>query len=111
QSPRPEPDYSNAELAFFYRQWEMLAYRQSREFPRDLMRKFGAYWRFYLGPLLTIPLLALLRLWRDRSTGPLLAIAAAVSFALVGQVWHNPHYAAPATGLAILIVLVAMRRL
>ena len=30
---------------------------------------------------------------------------------IVGQVWHNVHYAAPAAGLSILIVILGMRRL
>nr|MDQ2901885.1 hypothetical protein [Acidobacteriota bacterium] len=32
-------------------------------------------------------------------------------FALAPQVWHSPHYAAPATGLVFLIVTFGMRRL
>jgi hypothetical protein len=36
-------------------------------------------------------------------------MAAIFALSLVGQVWHNAHYAAPALGLAILIVLLGMR--
>jgi hypothetical protein len=38
-------------------------------------------------------------------------MAAAFSLALAGEVWHNAHYAAPATSLLILIVVMGMRRL
>jgi hypothetical protein len=114
QTPTPEPLYNNHEMRQFFAGWEMYTYLAARNSPaKELWQKVNAYWRFYLGPLLTIPLLALLRLpSRDRKGATqLLLMAAAFSLALVGQVWHNVHYAAPATGLAILIVIQCMRRL
>lgn len=112
QKPTPEPLYNSAELRDFYVYWEMATYTQARRsLAVDLGQKTASYWRFYLGPLLTIPLLALPVLWRDRKSRQLLLMAAAFSLVLAGQVWHNAHYAAPATGLAILIVVLAMRRL
>lgn len=112
QVPRPQPLYNNRELRHFYTGLEMNDYLSARRSPlADLAEKMGAYWRFYAGPLLTIPLVALPFLWRDRKArGPLL-MAAAFPLALVGQVWHNAHYAAPATGLIFLIVVMGMRRL
>jgi hypothetical protein len=50
-------------------------------------------------------------MWRDRKLRRLALMAAIFALSLVGQVWHNAHYAAPATGLAILIVMVGMRGL
>lgn len=112
QTPRKEPPYNNREMRHFYLSWEMHTYLEARKFPwQDLWQKSDAYWRFYLGPLLTIPLLTLPVLWRERKARQLLLMAAAFSLALIGQVWHNLHYAAPATGLAILIPLLGMRRL
>jgi hypothetical protein len=107
--PAPQPLYDNRQIRNFYVDWEMICYRVART-PFDLLRKL-VYWRFYIGPLLTLPLLALPALWRDRKTRPLLWMAAGFSLALVVQVWRNVHYAAPATGLALLIVLLGMRRL
>ena len=109
QKPSPPPLYNNREMWDFYVNWEMIAYRASQNFPKDLWVKTQAYWRFYLGVLLTIPLLGLIFAWRKLSL--LLGIAAFFSLALVFQVWHNLHYAAPATGLAILLVMLGMRRL
>jgi hypothetical protein len=112
QAPRPQPLFSNREMRHFYLGWEMSHYLKARQAPlRDLWDKLGLYWRFYLGPLLTVPLLLLPCLWRDRKARPLLLATAAFSLALWGQVWHNPHYAAPAAGLAFLIILMALRRL
>jgi hypothetical protein len=110
QQPRPEPLYNNSVMRHFYANREMEDYRQARRLLSDLPRK-AVYWRFYLGPLLVLPLVALPGLWRDRRTRPLVAIAAGFCLVLVVQVWHNPHYAAPATGLVFLIVSLALRRL
>ena len=112
QGLRPQPLYDNADMRNFYVRWELAGYFQAHQsLLIDLARKAYFYWRFYLGPLLTLPLLALPWLWRDRKTRLPLLLAAAFSVALIVQVYHNFHYAAPATGLMILIVVQAMRRL
>jgi hypothetical protein len=112
QSLRPAPLYNNRETRGFYLIWEMHYYHLARDgFFSDLAQKAPAYWRFYLGPLLTIPLLAAPFLWRSRQARAALLLAAAFSLALAVEVWHYAHYAAPATGLAILLVTLGMRRL
>ena len=102
----------NQLMRHFYVYWEMASYNEARRsLAADLARKTAVYWRFYIGPLLTIPLFALPFRRRDRKLRQLVLMAAIFSLSLVGQVWHNAHYAAPATGLAILIVLLGMRSL
>ena len=84
QQPRPAPLYNNAEMAFFYQHLEMHDYLLARGAPlRDIAAKAGDYWRFYLGPLFTIPLLSLPALWRDPKARQLLLMAAAFSLALL----------------------------
>jgi hypothetical protein len=113
QKPTPEPLYNNRDLRQFYVDREMYDYNLARAFLlNDLWRKTGGYGRFYAGPILLIPLIAAFPwLWKDRRTRALLLMSAAFSLALLGQVWHNAHYAAPATGLATLVIVSAMRRL
>src|SRR5258708_18364657 len=112
QQPTPEPLYNNREMRVFYANWEINEYLTTRNsMLAELWRKAGIYWRFYIGPLLAIPLVTVPLLWRDRKSRQLLWMGAAFSLSLAGQVWHNEHYAAPATGLAILIVILGMRRL
>ena len=112
QKPTAEPLYNNWVMRHFYVYWEMASYEEARRsLAADFLRKMGVYWRFYVGPLLTIPLLALPFLRRNRTLRQLVPMAAIFALSLVGQVWHNAHYAAPATGLAILIVLLGMRSL
>ena len=112
QSPRPRPLYNNVEMRNFYTLWEMNYYHAARSSPlTHFWETLDSYWRFFLGPVLSIPLLTLPWLWRDRQARQLLLMAAFFLLALTVEVWRYAHYAAPATGLAILIVLLAMRRL
>ncbi|HLW76048.1 MAG TPA: hypothetical protein VKS01_03665 [Bryobacteraceae bacterium] len=110
QSPGPEPMYSNRELRDFYVGWEMANFQGAHGW-EGLRRRLDTYRVFYIGPLLTIPLVAALFLWRNRKTRGLLLMGFGASLALWGQVWHSAHYAAPATGLVILIVIQGMRAL
>ncbi len=112
QKPRPAPLYNNRELRNFYVYSEMQNYLAARNAPLKEKEKMGAYWRFYAGPLLTVPLFALpFAFRRDRRIRLTFWMASGFSLALAGQVWHNPHYGAPATGLVILIVVLCLRRL
>jgi hypothetical protein len=112
QAPRAAPGWANGEMRYFFAGIEMHFYNLARHAPlADLVAKAGVYWRFYLGPLLSVPLLAAPALWRARSTRWMLPAAAGFALVLAPEVWHNAHYAAPATALAMLIVVCAMRRL
>ena len=114
QPPRPEPAFHHADMRTFYR-WELATdYTPARSFTGLLGKvvdKIGRLWRFYLGPALTIPFLAIGALLRDRKMRwPLLALGV-FFLALIPEVWNFPHYFAPMTGLLYLVVLQAMRHL
>lgn len=112
QSPRPQPVYHHRVLRKFYTEWEMgcyLAARANRD-PHSLAAKAMSYWRFFLGPVLTIPLLAIPRQWKRRGTRFLLLVAAVFCAALAVQVWNAPHYAAPAMGAVLLLVIAGLRQ-
>jgi len=113
EKPRSEPIYNNRELRNFYVYSELENYRDARNAPvSDLVEKSAAYWRFYVGPLLTIPLLVIPWAFRrDRAMRQALWILAGFSLAIIPQVWHNVHYASPVTGLITLIVVLGMRHL
>jgi uncharacterized protein (TIGR03437 family) len=68
-----------------------------------------SFWRFYLQPLLTVPLLFLPLLWRDWRLGVLLLSA---SMLLAGNSLYPffiPHYAAPLCGLLVLLIVWGLR--
>jgi hypothetical protein len=59
QAPRPEPVYHQRVLRDFLTHWEMAAWAAARanRSPYGILDKAKTYWRFYLGPFLTIPFL------------------------------------------------------
>lgn len=113
EKPRPEPEYHHAVMRDFYR-WELTRFERERTvkgFFEAAADKLGSWWRFYLGPILTLPLLAFPWLLRDRKMRfPLVAMGIFV-LGLAVQTWTMPHYFAPATGLLYLLLLQCMRHL
>jgi hypothetical protein len=113
QQPRPEPAYHHKVMRDFYR-WELSQFEENRTFMGALRRtrdKLAGLWLFYLGPALTLPLLAFPWIVRDRRMRfPLLALAVFV-IGLTPQTWTLPHYFAPATALLYLILLQCMRHM
>ena len=82
-----------------------------RGWPMAMLTRARDYWLFYLGPVLTLPLLAFPWIIRDRRIR-LLLITGAIFLAGLGlNVWFYPHYAAPATGILYVVVLQSMRHL
>jgi len=113
QSPRAEPEYLHRVLHDYHTGWEMGCYEDARANrpPHGVVDKVKSYWRFYLGPLLTIPLLAIPWMWRRRRTRMLLLLAVLFWIALLVEVWNSPHYAAPALGLMLLLAIEGLRHL
>ena len=111
QSPRPEPVYHHRILHEFHTVWEMGCYDDARanRAPHGLFSKAVSYWRFYLGPVLTLPFFALPWLWKRRRVRLLLLFGAAFAAGLAVEVWHAPHYAAPALGVCMLLVIEGLR--
>ena len=113
QSPRPEPAYHDVVMRDFYR-WELRQFEQNRTLRGALRRtsdKLVSSWKFYFGPLLTIPFLALPWTFRDRKMRfPLIAGAVFVA-GLAVQTWTMPHYVAPATGLIYIVLIECMRHI
>jgi hypothetical protein len=113
QSPRPEPQYHHAVMRDFYR-WELQkfeSYRTLRGLASRNWDKLFGLWQFYLGPVLTIPLLALPRVLRDRRMRVPLIILGVFAIGLAVETWTLPHYFAPATALLYLVLLQGMRHL
>src|SRR5215472_3277068 len=102
------------ELGHFYAGWEMTKFMEAKTplgFAKNTIGKIGAFWMFFLGPALTLPLLFLPWIWNDRRMRPLLLIGAVFLVALGLNTWFYAHYAAPITGLIFAVVLQGMRHL
>lgn len=113
QDPLPPVGYHHKVMRDFYR-WTLDEFEENSTLAgalRRIRRKVIDWWLFYLGPALSIPLLAFPWILRDRHMRfPLVALAVFV-IGLSPQTWTLPHYFAPATALLYLILLQCMRHL
>jgi hypothetical protein len=113
QAPRSEPIYRHPVMRDFYR-WELSAFEQSRTvmgFMRSSAEKFLKWWQLYLGPALTLPLLALPWAVFDRKLRLPLLVLLFMFLGFSVQTWTLPHYFAPATAVLYLVVIQCMRHL
>lgn len=113
QRPGPEFVYHHAIMRVFYEK-EFHYYEEKRTLSGFLAHgnwNFWWAWRALLGPALSVPLLALPSLFRDRRMRfPLVAIAVFL-LGLAVETFFTPHYFAPALGLLYLLLLQCMRHL
>jgi hypothetical protein len=113
QSPRPEPAYRHPIMREFYER-EFQVFQQSRTlsgFIHKLGEKIGTSWGFYLGPVLSIPVLLLPWTFRDRHMRFPLFAGALFLLGILLETWASPHYLAAATGLLYLVLMQCMRHL
>jgi len=113
QSPRPEPAYRHPIMREFYER-EFQVFQQSRTLPgfiHKLGEKISTSWGFYLGPVLSIPLLLLPWTFRDRRMRFPLFASALFLLGILLETWASPHYLAAATGLLYLVLMQCIRHL
>jgi hypothetical protein len=113
QKPLPEPIYHHAEMRDYYR-WEEGEFEQTRTLRGYLLRaldKVAGWWRFYLGPLLTLPFLAMPWVLRDRRVRVPIVLCVATAVAIAVETWMSPHYFAPAAGALYILLVQGIRHL
>jgi hypothetical protein len=113
QTPRPEPVYHNSVMRDYYR-WELSEFNRNRTVEGYLSRtteKAWSWWQFYLGPLMTVPLLALPWVVRQRKMALPLLICGAMIAGFAVQTWTLPHYFSPATGALYIVLVEGLRYL
>ena len=115
---KPMPTYSSPTLAYFFEVTYLGAFNFAVQHPvLNILHRIFLLWIFYLGPLLTVPIVMLVWAWPYGAkvsdfSAPMrfLLIAAGVSFAgMLLPFFFWPHYAAPVTALLYVFVLSAMR--
>ena len=114
ERPNTAPAYPYEAMRAFYLDWELVKFMEAKTLPgliHNTIGKAGAFWMFFLGPALTLPLLFGWRLLRDRRVRPLLAIGGVCIAGLAVNTWFYAHYAAPMTGLIYVLVLQGMRHM
>lgn len=113
QTPRPAPVYRHEVIRNLY-DWELGEFERFRTlsgYVTDVGWKIKSWWNFYLGPLLTVPLLALPFVARDRKMRLPLWICACMAIGFSVQTWTFPHYFSPALCVLYLLLVQCMRRL
>ena len=114
QSQYPARTYRSQALADFYNGLELKEFTQARSpqgFVKTTALKLGRMWLFYIGPALTIPLLFLPQILRDRRTRFLVFIAAVCFMAHLLVVFYISHYSAPMASAIMAIIVAGMRHL
>jgi hypothetical protein len=116
QKLRPEPQYHFQEIRAFHEGFELQWYlgQQSLvKLPLYIGFKLALFIIFYsINLLLAIPLLSTsARQWKKSKSGPALLVLLLFLAAEMLVTWLNPHYAAVAFGLCLLIFITGMRTL
>jgi hypothetical protein len=110
-TPPPKIEHRHIELQRYY-EYE-LGEREKVDGPIDFIEyltfRVQEYWRFFVGPILTIPLVMLGRVWRRRRI-LFLALAGALAAVLLEGA-SSPHYLAPATAVIVAILVECIRHL
>lgn len=113
QKPRSEPLYHYAVMRDYYR-WELGEFCRNRTLTGYLQRageKVMSWWQFYLGPLLTVPFVALGLLMRSRKMRLPLLVCCAMLAGFAVQTWTLPHYFSPATAALYILMVQGLRYL
>ena len=117
QPLRPHPVYNSSVMAKMYAGDEVKGYHLFHS-PAGIIVKLFWTWRFYLGLLLSAPLIMLLFSlpygfkWEDvKPRTRFLVLLLGVSLVgLLIETFYAPHYPAPIAGLLLLFALMSMRQ-
>ena len=115
QSKAIDKKYNHEAIRDFHTGWEFIPYERQQSISgliSETGHKLATLWGFYLGSVLTIPVIATLpALLRNRRMRLALASCGLLVAALLTVNWVLPHYGAPATCLVLLLVVQALRYL
>lgn len=114
-TPSPEPEFRHADLKYFHTQVEMGFYKSNFEngaqgFVEATWSKLMRLYHFYFGGLLLLAAIACAALWKNRWLRFALLAVGVLCVANLCTVVVFSHYAAPGAALAMLIVVLGLRR-
>jgi hypothetical protein len=113
QGDKPRLTYTNQQFDDFYNSDMPDLYRPGWRSALDLTEwKSGYVWRFFLGPALTVALLAIpWLLLRERLVRLLLVQFALCALGLFAVAFFHPHYAAPLMTTLMVLVTLGFRQM
>ena len=118
QELRAIPHYNHQVMKTFYLDWWMWQYQLGHSHPIILLLVKGcAFWFFFVGPILSLPLLAVCFVlpygtWLQQfrpGTRRLLLVSSTVMLGALLPVYFNPHYVAGITCAVYALLLSALR--
>jgi len=113
QRPRPELRYRHEIIRSFWDQHfqEYFRARSIAEVPHRMLLKVYDLYRVPLGLFLLVTLVTLPWLWRNPWMILALVTTGVLTLGHLSYAWTIPHYAAPATGLLLALVVEGLRHL
>src|SRR5580692_12115272 len=87
------------------------AYNTPYKILDNLLTRLFDNWAYFIGPVLTVPLIFLPWVFRDRRTRPLVIFVALVAFLNLFQLVLYPYHLAPVVGVMFAIVVQGLRHL
>ena len=112
QHDKPPIIYANPQFDDFYHNFLPSLYQASWPSAEGQLEwKSTDFWQFFLGPALSIPLLALPWLLKERRNRLLLAQVVLCALGLWIVVYYHAHYAAPLMATVVVLMMQGMRLL
>jgi hypothetical protein len=109
---RPPIHYANPQFEQFFNGWLRSQYDGTwHDLKRIEIIRTRLFWQFFLGPLLSIPMLSLPSLLKDRFARPFLLQFIVCILGLLAVTWFLPHYASPAFCVLFVILVQAFRHI
>ncbi len=114
QPAYPQPIYRHKAIQDFYTKTEFVYFELGHSISGILIQlatKINMIWIFYFAPALTVPLLFLPRIIRDRRLRFLLTAGAVGLAGSALVVFFNIHYVAAISSIMVAVIIQGMRRL
>jgi len=112
QKALPPKNFSNPQFHYLFDiwvpEWHINTWQEAMASTRG---KIVDFWRFFIGPILSLAFLGLPWVLRDRRMRLLLIQFVLCAAGLFSVVWFFPHYAAPLLATFLVILIQAMRHL
>jgi hypothetical protein len=104
--------YSNPQFEVFFNTWQRAQYPLTwAGWRQRSLSAFWIWWYVFLGPVLTLPFLMLIRVLRDRRMRLPVCQFALCAAGLLSIVWFQAHYAAPLAATLFILLVQAIRHL
>jgi hypothetical protein len=104
--------YSNPQFEFFFNTWQRAHYPLTLSgWMERTYQTAWIWWLVFLGPILTVPFVMLLRVVSDKRMRLPLCQFFLSAAGLLSIVWFQPHYAAPMAATLFVLLIHALRHL